>query len=167
MTSQIMHLLYTYNDWANQRIWRAAEALAADEFEKDLSADFSFGSLRGTLVHIMGAEWLWLSRWQGVSPRALLKESDFPTLAAVSGHWIGIAKGLLTYAMGLTDDDLRNVVHYTNTQGKAFAYPLGQLMMHLANHSTHHRSEAATILTHFGHPPDPLDMIAFYAETRR
>jgi uncharacterized damage-inducible protein DinB len=155
-----------YNEWANRRILKAAQVLSGAEFQKDMTSSFSFGSLHGTLVHIMGAEWIWSSRWQGVSPKALLKEEDYPTLVSVQTRWQQIMEEMQKFQANLKKEDLARVVQYTNTQGKAFAYPLWQLMMHVCNHSTHHRSEAATIVTHFGHPPDPLDMSVFFTEQR-
>ncbi|TMQ23015.1 MAG: hypothetical protein E6K82_11910, partial [Candidatus Rokuibacteriota bacterium] len=54
-----------------------------------------------------------------------------------------------------TDADLPRVIQYKNTQGQAFQAPLGQLMQHVANHATHHRSEIATMVTMLsGSPPD-------------
>ena len=58
--------LLDYTVWANHRPMRAAATLCVDDFKRDLGS--SHGGVRGTLVHIMGAEWIWLERWKGVSP---------------------------------------------------------------------------------------------------
>jgi uncharacterized damage-inducible protein DinB len=55
----------------------------------------------------------------------------------------------------LTEADLARVVNYTNTEGRPYSAPLGQLLVHIANHATHHRSEIATMVTMLGgSPPD-------------
>ena len=53
--------------WANHRLMRAAATLSVDDFKRDV-LHASHGGVRGTLVHVMAAEWLWLERWKGVSP---------------------------------------------------------------------------------------------------
>jgi uncharacterized damage-inducible protein DinB len=56
---------------------------------------------------------------------------------------------------GLADADLARPVHYKNTQGQEFQVALGALLQHVVNHATHHRSEAATMITLIsGSPPD-------------
>ena len=69
MTPEEMRTLYDYNAWANHRQLQAASKLPAEQFVKPLGS--SFGSVRDTLAHIYGAEWLWLERFQGRSPSSL------------------------------------------------------------------------------------------------
>ena len=55
---------------------------------------------------------------------------------------------------GLGEADLMRSVDYRNTEGKAYSAPLGQLLQHVANHATHHRSVIATMVTLLsGSPP--------------
>ena len=68
MTPEEIRLLYDYNAWANRRVLSAAEKLTAEEFLIPLHSSFS--SVRETLVHIYGAEWAWLERFQGRTPNA-------------------------------------------------------------------------------------------------
>src|SRR5690348_2472733 len=63
MTPQEMRVLYDYNAWANHRSLEAASALTAEKFLQPMGS--SFGSVRDTLGHIFGAEWIWLERFQG------------------------------------------------------------------------------------------------------
>ncbi|MGH7889332.1 MAG: DinB family protein, partial [Thermodesulfobacteriota bacterium] len=62
--------LYNYNAWANGQTFEAAAKLTSEQLHKDLGS--SYRSVKGTLVHIVGAEWIWLRRWLGTSPKALL-----------------------------------------------------------------------------------------------
>ena len=62
-----------------------AATLSVDDFKRDLQS--SHGGVRGTLVHTMSAEWVWLERWKGVSPRRHMDESEFPTVVELSDRW--------------------------------------------------------------------------------
>jgi uncharacterized damage-inducible protein DinB len=89
-----------YNDWANARILDTAARLDADQYRADHGA--SFGSVHATLVHIMGAQWLWLSRWQGPSPRALPGPDAFADLPAVRRRWTEIDGDTRAFVAALT-----------------------------------------------------------------
>jgi uncharacterized damage-inducible protein DinB len=151
--------LYDYNSWANRCILQATAGLS--EADQRAPMPYGHGSLHETLVHILGAEWIWRSRWQGVSPTAVLRAADLPTLEAVRARWQAEEQAMRAFLAGLRDEDLKRAVHYTNTRGEAHAAPLWQLMAHLLNHGTHHRSEAAAILTALGRSPGDLDLLVF------
>src|SRR5436309_15400969 len=78
MNKQDVEYLYEYNRWANARLLDAASKLTPEQFSRDLQS--SHRSVRDTFAHILAAEWIWLERWNGVSPNALLNPSDFPTV---------------------------------------------------------------------------------------
>ena len=63
MNLELLQNLYGYTNWANRRVLQAAANLADDDYRKTVSA--SWGSVHGTLAHMLGAEEIWLSRWQG------------------------------------------------------------------------------------------------------
>ncbi|HEX9330252.1 MAG TPA: DinB family protein, partial [Anaerolineales bacterium] len=117
--------------------------------------------LRGTLVHALFAEWIWRKRWEGTSPTVRLKLEDFPTFESLCTRWAEEEKQLMDFVSGLTDERLNNTFNYTNTSGKAFSRILWQAMAHLVNHGTQHRTEAAAMLTDFGHSPGDIDFIYF------
>src|SRR5471030_2001751 len=78
--------LYAYNRWANQRLFSALEKLSDNQFSAPIQS--SFPSIRETVFHILGAEWIWLQRWKGKSPRATVPNPDvsaatFSTLTPV------------------------------------------------------------------------------------
>src|SRR5262245_14164905 len=98
---RIQHIcdLYDYNGWANARTLSAVERLGQDEFRRDLGS--SFRSIRDTLVHILGAEWLWLQRWNGVSPKATLPSDEFATIAPLRARWSEVQAGQKSFIEGL------------------------------------------------------------------
>lgn len=162
ITANYIRTLYDYNYWATARLLRAAQALSDEQFTATPLP--GQGSLQQILTHIVSAEWMWRSRWEGVSPRALLATADFPTLAQLQAYWHTEEQAMRTRLSQLEDADLMRDVAYTTTSGKSYATPLWQILVHLVNHSTQHRSDAALLLTIMGHSPGDLDMIFFFRE---
>jgi uncharacterized damage-inducible protein DinB len=157
MLTDVVRSLYRYNAWANARILDTASALDHARFVA--AAGPGGESIRDTLVHTLGAQWLYLERWQGRSPRALPAGADFPDVAAVRAGWEEIERATAAFVDGLTDARLAAVVEYTNFQDERWAYPLWQQMTHQVNHATQHRSEAAMMLTQAGQSPGWLDYL--------
>ena len=85
MTPQEMGVLYDYNAWANHRSMDAASKLTTEQFVKPMGS--SFGSVRDTLAHIYGAEWIWLERFQGRSPASLPGPTEFQDVAGLREKW--------------------------------------------------------------------------------
>jgi len=157
-TSEIL-TLYKYNAWANARILNVAANLTTEQFLAP--ASFSHGGMRGTLVHTLFAEWIWRRRWEGHSPTEWLLPEDYPNFESLKTRWMKEEKELMNFAENISDDKLNSTLHYLSTGGKPFQNTLWHLMVHLVNHGTQHRSEAAAMLTDFGHSPGDIDFIVF------
>ncbi len=162
MNLETIRPLYDYNTWANYRMLDACNSLTDEQFTRELGS--SFRSVRDTLAHIMGAEWVWLERWNGRSPGALPVAEQFPNLASVRAHWAGIERDLLRFVAGLTQADLERVGEYRTLKGGTFANPLWQTLQHLVNHGTYHRGQVTTMLRQLGAVPSSTDLIQFYRE---
>ena len=159
MLTEVVHSLYRYNTWANARIVEAAATCTPAQLHEPGGA--SFDAVHDTLVHTLGAQWLYLERWHGRSPRAMPAPAEFADLAAVRARWDTIERDTQTFVGALTDARLGETIAYTNFQGERWAYPLWQQMIHQVNHATQHRSEAAMLLTRLGHSPGWLDLLYF------
>lgn len=159
MTPEHVRLLYEYNAWANQRVLEACGALSDEQFTRDLGS--SFRSVRDTLVHIFGAEWIWLERWHGRSPTALPPATEFSTLGGIRVRWAEVERDLMDFVAGLSVADLDRVIEYRNTRGNRFAYPLRSMLQHLVNHGTYHRGQVATLLRQLGAQPRPTDLLRY------
>ena len=156
--------LYRYDDWAWERVLSQAANLAADQYVA--LAPVPYGSLRGTLVHAMSATGIWLQRWHGESPTSHLREIELPTFADLRANWLAQREALDGFLASLTDEKLGEVVKYKTTAGAPMSDVLWQILMHVVNHGTQHRSEAAVLLTTYGFSPGDLDMIVFFRESR-
>ncbi len=157
-----IRLLYDFNAWANHRTIEACSALAPGQFTRDLAS--SFRSVRDTLAHIYGTQWIWLERWHSRTPAALPSAADFPDLDTVRRRFIEIDRNLVDFAASLNADDLHRVVHFKTVAGTPQAEPLWQTLQHLANHSTYHRGQVTTLLRQLGAKATGTDLIAFYRE---
>ncbi len=159
MNIAAIHSLFDYNYWVNERILETAAGLSPEQFTAP--GPVSHGSLRDTLVHTLSAEWAWRLRCQGSSPQKMLSLDDFPDLESLKRRWDEEEDAMRAYLSGLADDDLVSTVKYTNPQGEQFERPLWQILLHVINHGTQSRSEAAVLLTQCGHSPGDLDYMIF------
>ncbi len=164
MITEVIRTLYGYSTWANQRVLEKTAELSEGQFLGD--AGPSHGSLRNTFVHTMSAQWIWLERWQGTSPPAMMNEEDLPDLISIRTRWEEIENDTRQYLDRLEPDQLDNVISYTTTGGTPGAYPLWHLIVQQVNHQTQHRSEAAVMLTNFGHSPGDLDFVLYLPELK-
>jgi uncharacterized damage-inducible protein DinB len=162
MTLEDVRLLYEYNGWANNRVLDACAGLSPEEFTRELGS--SFPSVRDTLAHIMGAEWLWLERWSGRMPTELLASKEFPDLASIRQRWAAIGGDVLSFAVRIKAEDLTRVHNIRTTKGEPYSHPLWQMMQHLVNHGTYHRGQVTTMLRQLGAKPVATDLIAFYRQ---
>jgi uncharacterized damage-inducible protein DinB len=162
MNKEDILILYKYNAWANARILETTAQVTAEQFLA--SAPFSHGGLCNTLVHTLFAEWIWCRRWEGVSPTKWLLPEDFPNFEYLRLRWLEEEEKLMDFVKNVSDKALGETVQYRTTSGKPRANILWQLMVHLVNHGTQHRSEAAAMLTEFGHSPGDIDLIMFLRE---
>jgi len=160
METEQIKTLFEYNRWADERVLEALSQLKPEKFTKDMGN--SFRSVRDTAVHIMGAEWIWLSRCNGTSPKALLSSVDFPTVSHIREHWAGIEKGWKDFLSGVTENFLQTSITYLNLKGETYTYPLWQILQHLVNHSTYHRGQITTLLRQLGARPISTDFLVFF-----
>jgi uncharacterized damage-inducible protein DinB len=162
MTPEEMRTLYDYNAWANHRQMQAASKLGVDQFVKPLGS--SFGSVRDTLAHIYGAEWLWLERFQGRSPSSLPDMAEFGDAATLQARWNEFEPRLMNFVRGLKQADLDRVMEYKTLKFGVYQNPLWQSMQHLVNHGTYHRGQVTTLLRQLGAEAILTDLMHFYRE---
>ena len=162
MNKQDILLLYQYNQWANAKILNAAANLTPEQFTAP--ASFPHGGLRGTLIHALFAEWIWRKRWEGNSPTQRFNPDDFPTVDSLRTRWQEEENKLMDFVSSVSEERLNSSFDYKNTSGTPFTQVLWQVMAHVVNHGSQHRSEAAAILTDLGHSPGDLDLISFLIE---
>ncbi len=150
--------LFDYNYWANARVLDAAARVSAEQFLDP--AAVTTRNLRGTLVHQLDVEWSWRRRWQGLDETEVLRDEAFPTVAALAARWREDEREMRAYLAGLGDDDLARPFDL----GGHHPPPLWHLMLHVVNHGTQQRGDAAVLLTRYGCSPGGLDFADFARE---
>jgi uncharacterized damage-inducible protein DinB len=154
--------LYDYNRWASRRILTVVSALASEDFIRPMGNSYS--SVRDTLAHILGAEWIWLERWQGRSPRALLDAATFPTVQSLESRWETVGQEQAQFIEALTAQGLCEELAYINQRGERYAYPLWQQLVHVVNHSSYHRGQVITLLRQLGAEAASTDFLVYFDE---
>jgi len=154
-TAEARHLL-AYTRWANDLVLDAVGALSHDDFTRDLNS--SFPSVRDTLIHLAGADWLWLERWNGRSHSALPDDWKKLTFDELAERWRDL--------QGQRDSlfqsgDIDRVIAYQNLRGETFESPLSSLLRHVVNHSTYHRGQITTMLRQLGATAPSTDLVVF------
>ncbi|MGZ4975481.1 MAG: DinB family protein [Limisphaerales bacterium] len=159
MNIQDIRLVYEYNYWANKRILAQCKNITQEKFIA--SAEFPYGGLRGTVVHILEAEWGWRTRFQNLGVASEMLATEFPTLTALESRWGEEEKTMRTYLASLQDEDMNSHVRYPIDNGEIRDRILWHCLVHVVNHGTQHRSEAAALLTRLGQSPGDLDFTVF------
>ena len=162
MSSDDIRFLYDYNAWANRRSLDSAAALTVEQFAKPLGSSFS--SVRDTLAHIWGCEWLWLERFQGRSPASLPEVGQFHEISALRTRWQEDDARLNKFVARVTQKDLDNPHEYRTLNFGQYKNPLWLSMQHLVNHGTYHRGQITTMLRQLNAKPLSTDLIHFYRE---
>ena len=157
-----IELLYRYNDWANDRVLACADRLTPEQFKA--SNDYGWSSFRGTLVHLMDAEYAWRNLLEDGVFVGEIDPEQFADVAAIRARWEHERPALWRYLRRLGDDDLLGTVSY-EAEGELRYRLLWQCLAHLVNHGTQHRAECAALLTGFGHSPGNLDFAEYLMDT--
>ena len=125
-----------------------------------------FGSLLGTLNHILVGDWVWLRRFEGTGhlPKAL-DEPPFDNLMSLREAREAEDRRILAFAERLTEDKLAGELRYRTMLSPAdVVTPYALTLGHVFNHQTHHRGQAHALVKEAGAEPPPLDLIYFLRE---
>src|SRR5512140_1301803 len=101
----------------------------------------SFGSIHGTLVHLIGAEDVWLQRLYGVNAAVFIRAENYPAYESVKPKWKETEEGWRKYISGVHDEDLRRTLNFKNLKGEEVTQIVWMALQHLVNHSTYHRGQ--------------------------
>ena len=140
--------LFAYTRWATAMTLDSVSPLSPEEFRRPIGG--SFGSVQATLAHLYGADWVWLERCHGRSPKALPKAEELASFDLLKTRWNDVQEGQRAFVASLTPDRMEEPLTYVNFVGQTWTYPLGEALLHVANHGTYHRGQVATMLRQLG-----------------
>jgi uncharacterized damage-inducible protein DinB len=161
-TREYLQQRYDYNYWANHRYFAVAEGLTDEQLHR--KQGHSWDSVHAVLVHMLSSEWVWLERWNGRSPKAHLSAGEFPKLGPLKERWSQLESDMRTFIAAQTDESLQAAIKYSNFKGEAFSVPLWQMLMHVANHETHHRGELAAMFALMSVPHPEEEVIQYFLD---
>lgn len=159
MIADQMRRLFSYNNWAWQHVYNCVEKLDTDAYHAQRL--LFQNSIHGLLVHGMVTEHVWYLRCQGKSVEAILTAADFADFTAVLAHWSPIRHSWGNYMQWLSDEDCKKFIDYQNTKGQRYSVRQADILQHVINHATEHRSQLTPVLQQLGVPTEPLDYILF------
>lgn len=161
ITPAYAQLMAGYNAWQNRSLYAAAATLSDEALRQDRGAFFA--SILATLNHLVWADHIWMSRFDGwQKPAVGIKGSTtlFDDFAALRAERVATDARLVAWAAGLgqawLDGELR---WFSGAANRELVRPRALLVVHLFNHQTHHRGQVHAMLTAAGARPEDTDLM--------
>ena len=146
--------------WADKRIFTIASGLTPAELDHDFKT--SEKTIRGTLAHIYRAERMWLSRIK--PPVVEFRVEGDDDMRALALNWPQVSENWIAWSNTLTEESAQAELTYHDLKKNPWTQPLWKIILHAANHSTHHRGQIAGFIRALGHTPPSTDSITFARE---
>lgn len=165
MKTDYFRTLAHYNEWANRRLYAACAVLSESEYMRPRAA--FFGSIHGTLNHILVGDRLWMGRLTG-------HESGVKALDQILyGDFAGLRVArqaedaqIIRIVDAMDEPTLNSTLRYkTIVNPQTIATPMRFALAHFFNHQTHHRGQVHGLLSQTDVAPPSLDLIQYLRET--
>jgi uncharacterized damage-inducible protein DinB len=160
-----LETLFAYGHWANGKLFEVIARLTPEQLTR--TVDGTHGSVRNTIVHILGVEWGWIGRCGGPprgNPLDPLAYPDLASLVALREKVEGITRAFLPT---LRDADLAREAEFTGAGLEKQPFTVAEMLRHAANHGTHHRGQVSLLLRLLGFSPENFDLLFYFVERRR
>ena len=145
-----VRFLFGYDRWATEKVLAALDGIDPEAWGTEgVVGDRGLGSI---LVHMLGAHMRWRNAFDGNEERPELEREPLPSPAEVVERW----RTELDAFDALVDEITPGFLAYAH-DGVA----VQRMLVHLMNHGTQHRSEAALLMTQAGRSPGELDVMDF------
>jgi uncharacterized damage-inducible protein DinB len=151
--------LYEYNRWAHERTLESAAELSAEQYGREVGG--SFPSVRATLEHVLATEVVWLSRWEGHSLGEPPDYGGSTDIKSLGNLWQYFWKRQSAFLELLTDDELTRPVAIRTRSGIETVQALGDTLVHVVNHASYHRGQAASLIRQVGGKPNGTDYFLY------
>ena len=146
MNADAFRHFYGYHFAENHKIWDSYITQLSDEqFTQQI--DYSRGSVRDQILHLISADHAWFSGLQGVNIPEDLNPADFHDRQAIRAHWNNVEQTMREYLARLRDDML---LEKPFREGEDKDLILWQVLLHVANHGTDHRAQILRLLNDLG-----------------
>lgn len=156
-----------YNAWANERLYEAAAKLSDADYRTDRGA--FFGSVHGTLNHLLVADRIWMRRFTGAGEApSQLDAILYEQLSELRAARRAEDRRISDYVERLDDAGLAGEFTYrTIASPSTITQPLAPALDHFFNHQTHHRGQAHCLLSAIGGrgAAPSFDLVLFQRES--
>lgn len=157
MNADAFRHVYNYHFAENRNIWNwFIKSLPQDQFIQPVN--YSHGSLRNQLVHLMSVDDSWFSGLRGVEMPEPLNPDHFEDKETIRAHWDKVEQTMRDYLANLRDEML---FAKPFAEGEDKDLILWQVLLHVVNHGTDHRAQILRVLSDLGITTPPQDYI-FY-----
>lgn len=138
-----------YNIWANSKMVDLVLKLTQEQLDTDIES--SFNTIRKTVYHGWGAEFVWLQRMQLVENWKYTGNDLHIPVDEVCSQWLQTSNELKMFIEKQYDDKaFEHVFQYYDSKKIPHKHPVGQTLMHVFNHATYHRGQLVTMLRQVG-----------------
>ena len=157
---QHLRVMADYHLWAFDRLYAEIDALSEADYRRDCGQ--YFGSVHGTLNHLLLVEHLWQARLAGtVFPVGGLNQELETDRARLRQRLLDFALGWRPFVDALSPAQIAGDLDYRNLAGEPYTLPYATLVLHVFNHATHHRGQVSTALTQLGREAPVMDLPYF------
>lgn len=157
---QHMRLMADYHAWAFDRLYAEVDRLSDDDYRRPCGQ--FFGSVHGTLNHLLLVEHLWQARLKhAVFPAAGLDQELETDRARLKERLSDFARGWRPFVDALTPGQIAGDLPFRSIAGDALVLPYASLVLHVFNHATHHRGQVSIALIQLGAAAPSMDLPYF------
>ena len=158
MNANAFRHFYDYHFTENRKIWDAyITTLSYEQFTQN--ANYSHGSVRDQIVHLMSVDELWFSELRGLEPSEPLPTVDFDDRKIIRAHWDNVEQSMRAYLGALQDEMLFDKPIKEPEEDQDLI--VWQVLLHVVNHGTDHRAQILRLLNDLGVKTESQDYI-FY-----
>ena len=156
MNADALRHFFEYHFSQNRMIWNACIVPLSDE-QFVQSAEYSVGSIRNQIVHMMNVDEGWFSDLDSPGMPQWDITDTMNDRGTIRAHWDGVEQSMRQYLIDLTDDRLFD----KPLQGEDENLLRWQILLHVVNHGTDHRAQLLRLLHDAGIDTMPQDYV-FY-----
>jgi len=161
MNANAFRHFYDYHFAENRKIWdRYVAPLSHEKFAQH--ADYSHGSVRDQIVHLISADDTWFSQLRGVELPVDFPPADFDDRDLIREHWDKLEQNMRDYLGQLRDELFLTKPFPDHEEDKGLI--LWQVLLHVVNHGTDHRAQILRLLNDLGVKTESQDYIFYVYE---
>jgi uncharacterized damage-inducible protein DinB len=161
MNADAFRYFYNYHFSENRKLWdQYVTQLSQEQFTQPVN--YSHGSVRDQIVHLISCDDVWFSELRGVEPSEPFPPADFDDRESIRAHWDKVEQSMRDYLAELRDDMLFDKPIKEPEEDKELV--TWQVLLHVANHGTDHRAQILRLLNDLGIKTEFQDYIFYVYE---